>query len=157
VLDAVADGVAAWSRIRDHGRKHFEDWITVDRALAIGRTEALKIARTNKAVGPRYNAAMGAWLKQHGLAEITAQERYRLLLILENLPAISAWRDVSTRRSAAGRTIRALSITPGNERPLPGHRYQRASSSAGRGPGEPDHARSIGRKVPCSRRRIPSA
>lgn len=33
------------------------------------------------------------WLRENGLDGIAAQERYRALLVLENLPAISAWRD----------------------------------------------------------------
>jgi hypothetical protein len=35
---------------------------------------------------------MGAWLRDNGLDGNVAQERYRLLLILENLTAIEAWR-----------------------------------------------------------------
>jgi hypothetical protein len=36
---------------------------------------------------------MGEWLRDNGLGDVCAQERYRLLLILENLPAIEAWRE----------------------------------------------------------------
>jgi hypothetical protein len=36
---------------------------------------------------------MGAWLRENGLDDVVEQERYRLFLIIENLDAISAWRD----------------------------------------------------------------
>jgi hypothetical protein len=36
---------------------------------------------------------MGAWLRDAGPDEINNQERYRVLLILENLPAIQNWRE----------------------------------------------------------------
>jgi hypothetical protein len=91
--DAVAAGTAAWARITEHGRKCWGDWLDVARALVIGRTEALKAAGTNRAVGTRYNRAMGEWLRDNGLDGINNQERYRALLVLEKLPAIEAWRE----------------------------------------------------------------
>lgn len=100
--DAVAVGIAAWARLRDHERATWADWLDVARALAIGRTVALKAAATNKCVGSKYNAAMGTWLRASGLDGVVAQERYRLLLILQNIEAIEAWRasldDASRRR-----------------------------------------------------------
>ncbi len=40
VADPIAEGRAAWQRIKEHGRKNFDDWIKVAWALAIGRTDA---------------------------------------------------------------------------------------------------------------------
>jgi hypothetical protein len=100
-LDTVAEGRLAWQRIREHGRRNFDDWICVARALAIGRTAALKAAKTNKCVGSRYNREMGIWLTDRGLDGVVAQERYRALLVLEHLDAISAFRaglDEAQRR-----------------------------------------------------------
>jgi hypothetical protein len=91
--DQVAAGRAAWARLTEHGRRCWDGWVAVARALVIGRTAALKTAQTNSPVGSRYNAAMGVWLQANGLDGISNQERYRALLILENLDAISAWRD----------------------------------------------------------------
>jgi hypothetical protein len=100
--DVLAAGAAAWSRIRDHEKATWTDWLDVARALAIGRTVALKVAGTNQPVGTRYNTAMGVWLRENGLADIVAQERYRLFLILQNLAEIEAWRaglsDAQRRR-----------------------------------------------------------
>jgi hypothetical protein len=36
---------------------------------------------------------MGKWLRENGLADVAAQERYRAMLVLENLAAIETWRD----------------------------------------------------------------
>jgi hypothetical protein len=71
----------------------WDDWLAVGRAIAIGRTEALRIAKTNKPLGSDYNKAMRAWLHDNGLAGITAQERHSILNVLEHLPAIEAWRQ----------------------------------------------------------------
>lgn len=91
--DQVAAGRAAWQRLQERERKTWADWIEVARALAIGRAQALRIAGTNRPLGSRYNVAMGAWLVDQGMHEINNQMRYRALLVLENLPAISAWRE----------------------------------------------------------------
>jgi len=92
-VDHVAAGRAAWARIRDHGRKNFDDWIAVGRALVIGRTEAMQKAQANRPIGTTYNRLMGEWLKQHDLSDVCAQERYGLLKIIEHLDAVTAWRD----------------------------------------------------------------
>jgi hypothetical protein len=91
--DPVETGREAWARIQGRERKAWDDWLCVARALQIGRSVCMQAAGTNRAVGTRYNRAMVAWLRGHGLDGVSNQERYRLLLILENLPAISAWRD----------------------------------------------------------------
>jgi hypothetical protein len=98
--DHVAAGRAAWARLRND-RATFDDWLCVGRALIVGRTVALKEAGTNAPVGGKYNLAMGRWLVDHQLDDINAQERYAILKILENLDAVTAWRDglpVSQRR-----------------------------------------------------------
>jgi hypothetical protein len=94
--DAVAAGAVAWKRLNEHGRTSWDDWLTVARALLIGRTAAMQAAETNRAVGSKYNAAMGQWLRDHGLADVAAQERYRLFLILEHLSEIEAYRATLT-------------------------------------------------------------
>ena len=90
---AITAGREAWQRIRAHARMNWQDWLTVARALTIGRTEALKAAGTNRPVGTAYNRAMGAWLRENGFDTISTQERYRALLCLENLTAIETWRE----------------------------------------------------------------
>jgi hypothetical protein len=36
---------------------------------------------------------MGTWLRENGLDAVNAQERYAILKILENLDAVTSWRD----------------------------------------------------------------
>jgi hypothetical protein len=59
-------------------------------------------------VGSKYNKIMGQWLRDNGLGDVSAQERWKLLLILDNLPAIEAWRTTLSpekrRRLNNGRT-----------------------------------------------------
>ena len=88
ILDDIAAAQAAWTRLRANDRATFDDWIMVGRALVIGRAEAMKLAKTNKPLGSRYNRCMGRWLRQNGLDGISAQERYRVVAVIENLPAI---------------------------------------------------------------------
>jgi hypothetical protein len=56
----IEAGRAAWQRIRDHGRKSWDDWLTVGRALIIGRTEAMQKARANRPIGSTYNRLIGS-------------------------------------------------------------------------------------------------
>jgi len=88
--DTIAEAVAAWGRIKS--RATFDDWVAVARALVIGRSSAMMAATSNKPMGGRYNKAFGAWLRGNGLDGISNQERYRAILVLENLPAIEQWR-----------------------------------------------------------------
>jgi hypothetical protein len=89
----VIDAQQAWTRLQNHERRSWDDWIAVSRALELGRAAALRAAQTNEPVGTKYNRAMGAWLLEHGLGGINAQTRYRALLVLENLEPITRWRD----------------------------------------------------------------
>jgi len=59
--DAIAVGRVASARLRDRDRATWADWLDVARAIAIGRTAALKVAGTNCPVGTRYNTAMRNW------------------------------------------------------------------------------------------------
>lgn len=96
---ALLDGRAAWARLRGE-RKSWRDWVRVARALAIGRTAVMEAVKTNRPVGSKYNSAMRAWLRDNGLDGISTQERYRALLVLENLAAIEAWRDALPEATA---------------------------------------------------------
>jgi hypothetical protein len=91
--DQIEAGRAAWARIRENGRRSFDDWILVARALAIGRSVALQEAGTDRPYGVTFTRASARWLRQAGLTGINDQERSIALLVLANLPAISAWRD----------------------------------------------------------------
>jgi hypothetical protein len=88
----VTAGRLAWLRLRKRERVTWPSWVAVGKALLIGRATAMRLANANKPVGTKYNRAMANWLRKHDLAEITAQERYRAILCIENLTAIEEWR-----------------------------------------------------------------
>lgn len=90
---AIEAAAAAWQRLKRSERSTFDDWLIIGRALVIGRAETIKAAKTNRPIGTTYNRLMGQWLRNSGLDDINTQERYRLLLVIENLPAIMAWRE----------------------------------------------------------------
>jgi hypothetical protein len=90
--DNIAAARAAWARLRNE-RQTFADWVLIGRALAIGRAVCMRQANANKPAGSRYNRLMGQWLRENGLDGINNQERYRAILVLENLAAIERWRD----------------------------------------------------------------
>jgi hypothetical protein len=99
--DQIEAAREAWQRLRDQGRRNFDDWIVVARALAIGRNVALQEAGTDKPYGVHYTRASARWLRQSGLYGINEQERSRALLVLKHLPAITIWRaglDEAQRR-----------------------------------------------------------
>jgi hypothetical protein len=91
--DPIADGKAAWQRLKTNERTSWADWVLIARALEIGRGEARKMARADAPVGSKYNAEMGRWLREHDLADIPAQARYRAVQCLKRLPEIERWRE----------------------------------------------------------------
>jgi hypothetical protein len=94
MTDEIAAGRDAWARLKDREKPTWSDWLSVAGALEIGKAAAMATAKTNRMVGSRYNAAMGAWLAENGLVDVSAQERYRLAKIMENLDAIGCWGNV---------------------------------------------------------------
>jgi hypothetical protein len=90
--DAVVAGQQAWKRICDNGRRSFDDWLLVARALAVGRAIALAEAGCTRPFGSHYTRAMARWLRQNGLAGIEDTERSRALRMLANLPL--SWNGV---------------------------------------------------------------
>jgi hypothetical protein len=71
------------------------DWQKVGAALAAGRTEAMRIANTNRPKGKIYNRAFGDVLKreQLGTDRLDSATRNQLLQIVENQSAIEKWRE----------------------------------------------------------------
>jgi hypothetical protein len=68
-------------------------WQKVGAAFAAGRTEAMRIANTNRPTGKKYNQAFGHVLKRERLDSIDSATRNQLLRIAEKLPEIEAWRE----------------------------------------------------------------
>jgi len=91
--DAISEGREALSRLRRVGQTTWEDWLLVAHALAVGREQAMKEAKTNRPYGPKYYRAMRHWIDANGFSDMAQTERYSCHRLLENLTAITAWRD----------------------------------------------------------------
>jgi hypothetical protein len=63
--DVITEGREAWGRLQVREHATWDDWLAVGRAITIGRTEAMKAANTNRAVGTRYNRAMRETSPRH--------------------------------------------------------------------------------------------
>jgi hypothetical protein len=98
----IADGKAAWQRIRGRSKSTFSDWIEIGRMLIIGRSLCMKQANCNKPYGRGYQRFMRQWLDENGLQEIDSHERRGSIVCVENLAETEAWRsklsDVGIRR-----------------------------------------------------------
>jgi hypothetical protein len=73
----------------------WQDWVTVGRAVAVGRVDAMRRAHTNEPSGQGYNVAMGDWLKHHPMLEQVVADRgnrARLLDLIDHLDKVEAWR-----------------------------------------------------------------
>lgn len=93
VVDQVAKGREAWQRLRTRDRATWDDWLTVARALILGRAAAMAAAKSNAPMGAKYNRLFGDWLRAHDFDAITNAERYRAVLCLEKADAIEEWRS----------------------------------------------------------------
>jgi hypothetical protein len=86
-------GRAAWRRLKSNKNWNWRDWIIVGDSMMKARTEAFEEAGTNKAVGSRYNQAFGRILRNERLDGIDSATRNHLFQVMDNLPAIEAWRQ----------------------------------------------------------------
>jgi hypothetical protein len=75
--------------------RDWSDWQKVGAALAAGRTEAMRIANTNRPKGRKYNRAFGEVLKreQLGTDRLDSATRNQLLRIVKNQSPIEKWRE----------------------------------------------------------------
>jgi hypothetical protein len=93
-------GRQAWQRLQSHQRTAWADWLEVGKAIKIGKDAALKAAGVKTPFGKPYVRMFGAWLRDNRLDEIRSAHRYRLLMCIENIVEIEAWRaglDEATR------------------------------------------------------------
>jgi hypothetical protein len=89
--DVYREGRDALQRLTG---RDWSDWRKVGAALAAGRTEAMRIAKTNMPRGRAYNREFGDLLKREhlGTDRLDSATRNHLLQIEQYLPAIEEWR-----------------------------------------------------------------
>jgi hypothetical protein len=69
------------------------DWRVLILALGAGRDLALRIAKANRPHGPKYRAAISAWLRDYGFDRIEKADRSRLMECFDHLDEINTWRS----------------------------------------------------------------
>jgi hypothetical protein len=87
--EVIRFGREAWQRLGKHQTR--EDWFHVSKALALGRANAMKAAKTNRPLGSRYNSIFSAFLSANGFDTIDRGTRTRLFEIHEHQAAILTW------------------------------------------------------------------
>jgi len=93
--DRVArQGTEAWRRLKRE--KSWADWIKVGEALQVGRDWAMNTAGTNRPEGKGYNLAFAEWLNKYRLDDMDKGDRSRLFDVMDNLVAITSWRQTLT-------------------------------------------------------------
>jgi len=88
----IAEGKAAWQRIKERSKSTFSDWIEVGRMLIAGRSLCMKQANCNSPYGPAYHRFIREWLLANDLQEIDSHERRGSIVMVENLVEIEGWR-----------------------------------------------------------------
>ena len=74
---AIAEGRAAWERIKGNAKTTFSDWLLIGDCLRILRAQTMAEAKSNSPFGPRYQVAItiNRLLSSHGLQDIDSHER----------------------------------------------------------------------------------
>jgi hypothetical protein len=90
--EIVGLGVEAAKRLT--AGHHYADWIAVGRAIAVGRTEAMREAHVNRPKGRGYVEALHRWLVRTGLLKVIGDTgaRSRLLDLIDHHDQVEAWR-----------------------------------------------------------------
>lgn len=88
----IADGQKAWQDVRSRTHTTFADWLTIGRALRLGRRRAMEEAGAPRPEGSAYNRVYGQWLREHGFT-LDKSDRAKLLNVSEREYEIVAWRE----------------------------------------------------------------
>lgn len=94
--DTIAQGRAAWQRLKDRDRTTFEDWVCVGRALVEARRQCMVRAKVNSPFGMSYQKHMRKFLDTNDMADLDSHERYGAILVVEHLGEIEAYRATLT-------------------------------------------------------------
>lgn len=87
----IKQAQAAWRSLKTE--QSWYGWLTVGRALMIGREIAMRQATTNDPRGRGYNTAFGLWLTKNGFHDIDHGTRSDLFKVMDHEPEIAAWRS----------------------------------------------------------------
>lgn len=92
-LHIIRRGVAALKRLDSD--KNWLDWLQVGEAIVECRNVAMREAETNQPFGPRYRTAFARLMQHYHFSERLKDksDRSKLVAIMDNLPAVEAWRS----------------------------------------------------------------
>lgn len=92
-LKVIRRGQAALKRLDSD--RNWRDWLEVGDAIMECRRLAMQESGTNRPFGPRYKAAFSRLMQHYHFTEKLkhAPDRSNLVAIMENLPAVEAWRE----------------------------------------------------------------
>jgi hypothetical protein len=118
----IRRGIEAWEAIGK--TQSFDNWVTVGRALLVGRKTALAQSGANSPAGQLYSKAFCAWAEQYGFTAMKASTRSVAIELAEHESEIRAWRSGLPSRQQR-RLIHPLSVT---------RRWRAATQSNGKAP-----------------------
>jgi hypothetical protein len=104
----IRRGRDAWDAINKS--ESFEGWLTIGKALLIGREAALRSTGANAPMGRRYCVAFSQWINAHGFTGMQKSVRSVAVELAENAKAITTWRDSLPERQRR-RLVHPLSVT----------------------------------------------
>jgi hypothetical protein len=98
----IAEGRAAWERIKGQGKPLFSEWILIGKALVAARAACLARAGVNSLYHPAYRRQVRVWLVDNGFDDLDSHERTNSVHMVEHQAEIEAWRaglsDAERRR-----------------------------------------------------------
>jgi hypothetical protein len=92
-FDAIGKAMMlAWRRIKISQSKLWGDWMLIGDGLMEGRRWAMQQAGTNAPEGKGYALAYSEWLDRYRMQDFDKSLRAKLLQLMEERPAVEAWR-----------------------------------------------------------------
>src|SRR5690242_12989336 len=89
--ETIDAGKAALKELRRGAS--WKAWLAVGLALQVLRNRAMAEAGSNTPQGTRYHTVMGRLLRETGLILVQACTRSQLMKVIDNLAAVTTWRD----------------------------------------------------------------
>jgi hypothetical protein len=87
----IRQGRDCWEQINKSNS--CEAWMSIGRALCVGKAWALHAANTNRAWGSTYSRLFGQWMAKHGFGTMNKHTRTWAIALYENAAEIERWRS----------------------------------------------------------------
>jgi hypothetical protein len=87
----IRQGLDCWRQVSKS--TSVETWLTIGRALCIGKAWALDAANTDTAWGSAYSHYFGQWMAKHGFGTMNKHTRSWCIILFEHADEIERWRS----------------------------------------------------------------